>query len=103
MNELFHAVSNRLKVIFTAHAALELESELVLLHTERKAALLKRASQLEEEGFADLASELRGHAGGMDLCKQDDKHALAGPSNNTSTQAQPSNDTEPIPGSRKKR
>jgi hypothetical protein len=101
MNELFHAVSERLKVIFTAHAGLELESELVLLHAERKAALLKRASLLQEEGFTDLADELRKHAGGMDLCQQDDKHALAGPSN-ASTEGQP-NDAEPTPNSRKKR
>jgi hypothetical protein len=101
MNELFHAVSNRLKVIFTTHAALE--SELVLLHAEYKAALLKRASQLEQEGFGDLADELRKHAGAMDLCKQDEKPALVAPSNNGSTEVEFSHDAEPTPSSRKKR
>jgi hypothetical protein len=103
MNELFHAVSDRLKVILTAHAALELESEVVLLHAERKAALLKRAAQLEEEGFADLASELRRHVGGMDLCKENEKPALAGPTSNSSTEVQTVHDAEPAPSGRKKR
>ena len=49
MNELFRAVSQRLKTIFTVHAALELEAELILSHAERKAALLLRAAQLEKE------------------------------------------------------
>jgi hypothetical protein len=85
MNELFHAVSNRLKAIFTAHAALELEAELLLLHAQRKAALLQRAAQMEEEGLKDLAGELRRHVGAMDLCPHDGKHALAGPTPNDST------------------
>jgi hypothetical protein len=105
MNELFHAVSIRLKVIFTAHATLELESELILLHAERKAALLKRASQLEEEGLDDLASELRTHVGDMDLCKEESKPALAGPIHSgrsaDEVQAKSEPDTAP-PTARKK-
>jgi hypothetical protein len=66
MNELFRAVSERLKVIFTAHAALDIEAEMIAQHVERKAALLRQAAQLEKEGFADLAAELRQAAGRMD-------------------------------------
>lgn len=66
MTELFDAVSSRLKAIFTAHAALELEAEVIARHVERKAALLKQATKLEEEGLKDLAAELRQHAGGLD-------------------------------------
>jgi hypothetical protein len=67
MTELFRAVSARLKALLTAHAALELEAELVRLHTERKAALLRQAAQLEAEGMADLAAEIRRHASQADL------------------------------------
>lgn len=67
MSELFRAVSERLKALFTAHAALELESELIARHVERKGALLRQAARLEGEGLTDLAAELRTHAGAMDL------------------------------------
>jgi hypothetical protein len=67
VNELFRAVSDRLKTIFTVHAALELEAELLIGHVERKAGLLKRAAQLEQDGLVDLAGELRQHASAMDL------------------------------------
>jgi hypothetical protein len=69
MNELFRAVSERLKAIFTTHAALELEAELILCHARRKAALVQEAARLEQEGLADLAADLRRHAGGMDLAR----------------------------------
>jgi hypothetical protein len=67
VNELFRAVSDRLKAVLTAHAALELEAELIARHVERKAELLRKADQLEGEGMAELAAELRGHAGRTDL------------------------------------
>lgn len=67
MTELFLAVSTRLKAIFTAHAALELEAELITHHIERKAALFEQAAKLEEKGLKDLAAELRQHVGGLDL------------------------------------
>ena len=66
MSELFRAVSARLKAIFTAHTALELEAELLIHHIERKAMLLGRADQFEKEGMADLATELRQYASKMD-------------------------------------
>jgi hypothetical protein len=108
MNELFHAVSERLKMIFTAHAALELEAELILCHAQRKAALLKQAAHLEQEGMADLAAELRRHTGAMDLCPHDDKPALAAPMPSASSDVQiasPASGTPDAPPStsRKKR
>jgi len=66
MSELFDAVAARLKAIFTARAALELEAELILGHIERKAALLRRADELDREGLGELAAELRNHAGRLD-------------------------------------
>src|SRR5262245_21708190 len=69
MNELFDAVTSRLKTIFTAHAALELEAELINRHIERKAGLRKRASELEQQGLNDLAAELRQHASEVTLRK----------------------------------
>src|SRR3954470_4021671 len=67
VNELFRAVSDRIKAVLTAHAALELEAELIARHVERKAELLRKADQLESEGLGDLAAELRQHARRTDL------------------------------------
>jgi hypothetical protein len=67
VNELFRAVSDRIKAVLTAHAALELEAELIARHVERKAELLRKADDLESEGMAELASELRQHARRTDL------------------------------------
>jgi len=47
MNELFRAVVERLRIVFTA-------------------TLLRQAAQLETEGLTDLAAELRQAAGRMD-------------------------------------
>src|SRR5262245_53283447 len=66
MTELFDAVAARLKALFTAQAALELEAEMILAHVERKADLLRRADSLEKEGLTELATELREHAGRLD-------------------------------------
>jgi hypothetical protein len=86
LNELFRAVSERLKTLFTAHAALELEAELIIGHVERKAALLKRAAQLEQDGLTDLATELRQHTGAMNLGPSEQQvPALAGPVQNNGT------------------
>src|SRR4051794_7635010 len=59
MNELFRAVTERLKAVFTAHTAVELEADLTSRHVERKAGLLRQAAQLEAEGMAELAQALR--------------------------------------------
>jgi hypothetical protein len=67
VNELFRAVSERIKAVLTAHAALELEAELIARHVERKADLLRKADQLESEGLTELAAELRQHARRTDL------------------------------------
>lgn len=66
MTELFDAVARRLKTIFTAYAAMELEAEVIACHIERKATLLNQAAKLEEDGFKDLAEELRQQASGLD-------------------------------------
>jgi len=66
MNELFRAVVERLRIVFTAHAALDIEAEMIARHIERKATLLRQAAQLETEGLTDLAAELRQAAGRVD-------------------------------------
>jgi len=66
MNELFRAVVERLRIVFSAHAALDIEAEMIARHIERKATLLRQAAQLETEGLTDLAAELRQAAGRMD-------------------------------------
>src|ERR1700733_5864769 len=65
MSELFRAITERLKAIFAANAALELEAELLVAHIERKTALLRLAAQCAQEGFEDLAEELRNYIEGM--------------------------------------
>src|SRR5262245_30894362 len=67
MTELFDVVAARLKAVFAAQAALELEAELIECHVQRKAGLLRQAAELEREGLAELAAELRRHAGEVSL------------------------------------
>jgi hypothetical protein len=65
MSELFRAIVERLKVIFVANTALEIEAELIASHIENKAALLRQAAQCEQDGYPGLAEELRKYAESM--------------------------------------
>jgi hypothetical protein len=62
MFSLFRAITERLKALFATSAALELESELLARDAERKADLLRRADQYDQEGLHGIATHLRQQA-----------------------------------------
>ena len=59
MIEIFRALSRRLYSLFATHVALDFEREFLLQQTDRKADLLRKAQELEEQGLSELAEELR--------------------------------------------
>src|SRR6266404_8124630 len=62
MFALFRALSNRVKAMFAADAALEFEAEFLARAAERKADLLRQAERYEQEGLRGIALHLRRHA-----------------------------------------
>ncbi len=57
---VFKKIRERLTALFIADAALDLEAEFLDRHAERKAELLRKAQEYEEEqGLEDLAEEVR--------------------------------------------
>lgn len=59
---LLKKITDRLKSLLVASAATDLEAEFLLRQTERKAELLRHAHEYEEQGFGELADELRRQA-----------------------------------------
>jgi hypothetical protein len=62
MFSIIRALIDRFKVLFVTHAVLELEAELIAIHGERKAELLRHADSYEAEGLQSLAQEMRRQA-----------------------------------------
>ena len=67
MLNLFRALSRRLYALFATHVALDFEQQFLLQQSERKADLLQKAQELEEQGLTDLAEELREQARNLSL------------------------------------
>ena len=59
---LFRALTDRVKALFAASAALELESELAAREAERRAELHRRADRYDAEGLGGVAQQLRRRA-----------------------------------------
>lgn len=59
---LLKKIIERLKTLLVASAATDLEAEFLLRRTERKAELLGKAQEYEEQDLGDLADELREQA-----------------------------------------
>jgi hypothetical protein len=59
MFSIVRSVIDRIKALFVTHAVLELEAELIAACAERKAELLRRANQYEQEGLPVVAQQLR--------------------------------------------
>lgn len=57
----------RLKTLLMMDAALDLESEFLARHANRKAELLQQADDYEQRGLHDVAEELRGQAQQLSL------------------------------------
>ena len=62
MFSIIRALIDRFKVLFVTHAVLELEAELIAMHGERKAELLRHADNYEAEGLQTVAQEIRQQA-----------------------------------------
>jgi hypothetical protein len=62
MFEIYRALSNRVKAVFAADAALEFEAEFLTRAAERKAELLRQAERYEREGLRGIALHLRRQA-----------------------------------------
>ena len=67
MMALFRAVIERVKALFLATAALDLEADFVARHAERQAELLRQADRYAAEGLHGIAEHLRRQAEALDL------------------------------------
>jgi hypothetical protein len=67
MLALFQSIVDRIKAMFAADAALDLEAQFVARQADRKADLLRKAAEFEEEGLTRIAQELRLHAEALSI------------------------------------
>jgi len=72
MLRLFRALAARIKALFIADAALEIQTEMAIRNAERKAAMLRLAARFEAEGLTSVASNLRKQAEALDLRQSPD-------------------------------
>ena len=66
---LFRALTDRVKALFIANVALDLEGQFASRAAERKAELLREAQSYEQEGLPIVAQELRQRAESIDIQK----------------------------------
>jgi hypothetical protein len=59
MLALFQSIVDRIKAMFAADAALDLEAQFVSRQADRKADLLRKAAEFEREGLKGVAQDLR--------------------------------------------
>ena len=64
---IFRKIIERLQTLLIADAALGLEAEFLVRQADRKAELLQKAQEYEEQGLEDVADELRGQALGLSI------------------------------------
>lgn len=67
MLKLIRALFARIKALFAADAALEIQAEIATRSAERKAALYRLAARYDEEGLASVAHDLRRQAEALHL------------------------------------
>ena len=67
MVRLLRALFARIKAMFVADAALEIQAEIAARGAERKADLYRLAARYDEEGLASVAHDLRRQAEALDL------------------------------------
>ena len=67
MVRLLRALFARIKAMFAADAALEIQAEIAARGAERKADLYRLAARYDEEGLASVAHDLRRQAEALDL------------------------------------
>ena len=59
---IFRAITDRLKALFVSDVALEFETQFIARQADRKAELLLKAEQYENQGLDTVATELRERA-----------------------------------------
>jgi hypothetical protein len=62
MFAVIRVLIDRFKALFMARALIELEADLITLAAERKAELLRRADELDKEGWSAVAHQMREQA-----------------------------------------
>ena len=67
MIKLLNALVARIKAMFAANAALEIQADFAVRSAERKAGLLRLAAKYDEEGLTGVADDLRQQADGLHL------------------------------------
>ena len=67
MIKLLNALVARIKAMFAANAALEIQADFAVRSAERKAGLLRLAAKYDEEGLTSVAHDLRQQAEGLHL------------------------------------
>jgi len=67
MFDAFHALSDRIKALFVADMALDLEAQLVSRQADRQAELLLQAEGHDRHGFPGVAARLRAQAEALGL------------------------------------
>ncbi|MCA9071413.1 MAG: hypothetical protein KDA84_20940 [Planctomycetaceae bacterium] len=66
---IFRKIAERIQTLLIADSAMGLEAEFLGRHAERKAQLLRKAQEYEEQGFEDLAEELRSQVHELSITK----------------------------------
>ncbi len=59
MFRMLKTIARRLKTLFVVDSALDRKVEFLARHAERKAGLMRRALEYDEQGFPEIAEELR--------------------------------------------
>ncbi|WP_166822384.1 hypothetical protein [Thalassoroseus pseudoceratinae] len=59
MFRILKTIAHRLKTLFVVDSALDRKAEFLARHAERKARLMRRALEYDEQGFPEIAEELR--------------------------------------------
>ena len=67
MISLFQAISDRLRALFVADVALDLEAQLLSRQADRQAELLVQAEDHDRHGFPAVAARLRAQAEALGL------------------------------------
>ena len=67
MFQPFHALGDRIKALFVADMALDLEAQLAARQADRQAELLVQAEQHDRHGFPIVAARLRAQAEALGL------------------------------------
>ena len=98
MFRLFQTISRRLKTVFILDSALDRKAEFLARHAERKAGLMRRALEYDEQGFPEIAEELRRQTAEFSIEPQLGRVGSAIDSFAPTTGKQPRSEARPLNG-----